>query len=43
MEKFEELENIAPAPLSQLSSQELDRLWQETGSTVCKTERQTEA
>ena len=43
VEKFEELENIAPAPLSQLSSQEQARLWQETGSTVCKTDQQTEA
>ena len=33
VEKFEELENIAPAPLSQLSSQEQARLWQETGSS----------
>lgn len=43
VEKFEELENIAPAPLSQLSSQEQARLWQETGSTVCKTDQQAEA
>ena len=43
VEKFEELENIAPAPLSQLSSHEQARLWQETGSTVCKTDQQTEA
>ena len=42
VENFEELENIAPAPLSQLSSQEQARLWQETGSTVCKTDQQAE-